>query len=149
MFSLLFMIGMFVCLTNWAICCNMLEKCWWLWELLLSKCQDCLGKDKSPNSFYQPEHKYTLSDYIMWCRQTLWYRLRDEGLRRRHSGGQATQEELGSIGNQKGKTERTLKEWSKLKYCLLYRWCMLQASLETSLVSKFLKSSWCRQTNCI
>ena len=54
-------------------------------------------------------------------RQTLWYRLRDEGLRRRHSGGQATQEELGSIGNQKGKTERTLEEWSELKYCLLYR----------------------------
>ena len=90
-----------------------LSKCWGLWGLLLSICQDCLGKDKSPPSFYQPKYKYTLgplSDYVVYCRQALRYRLRNEGLCRRHSGGQTSQEELGSIGNQKGKRrERILR----------------------------------------
>ena len=51
---------------------------------------------------------------VMYCRQALWYRLRDEGLRGRHRGGQTSQEELGSIGNQKGKGEDPELEWSEV-----------------------------------
>ena len=42
-------------------------------------------------------------DYNCW-RQAVWYRLWDEGLRRRHCGGQAPQEELCQTSNQKGIT---------------------------------------------